>query len=534
MSFFKRIGAAFNSRAGSFVFYALAVAAFFLLRSASWAFGWIPNYYPLGEAFVPTVFVLIILCGLTSLVYLVMPQRIREIKALGIAHVVSCVLAGALFVWTVFLAFALDHGLSGLVRNWPNVIPFLAYFALLASIPFVLLFFINMKKRTQVIISIVVAMAVAIGLAVPYITRAAASFDFSSYPLVLDIGDGYYSVVFATNSNSVGYLIIGGEVLPNDHAGRMHVGRVHNFQVPRDALDGSSYQVRAREVPALSSSYTNFGATIESPVFTFRGSDHDELNIAVASDWHNQPEKLVQAMAHMPPPDLFVMLGDYSSGYHSENDFIYNIIWAGAQVTGSEVPAIFVRGNHEMSGVYAAQIFPQLGLRSFYYQVQRGNFLFTVTDSADDWPINRTNTAEFEAGTIASTSPDYLDQQLAWLADLEVPDETLLHFSLVHIPNFDQEREQTQQQFFEQLQRLGVDMQFSAHWHGLASRFFEPYEEHSRFIVPLPLFFAGGPTDGYGGEVMASMVQANADGTVHLLGYDSTGRQLQDKTIALR
>jgi len=533
MKVLKRIGTAFNSKAGAFVFYALAATGFFLLRSASWAFGWIPNYYPLGEAFVPTVFVLLVLCGLGSLVYLTLPQRSKNMPALRIAHVVACVLAGALFVWTVFLAFALDHGLASIARNWPNVTPYLGYIALFVGLPFIFLFFLHMKKRTQVIISIVLTIAVVVGLVVPHITRALDSFDFSTNPLVLDIGDDYYSIVFATNRPSVGYLLIEGEVMPNSFAGRMHVGRVHNFQVPREFLDGNSYQVRAREVPAFSSSYTNFGATIESPVFAFRGGSSEQLNIALASDWHNQPEKLVQAMSHMPPPDLFIMLGDYSSGYHSEDDFIYNIIWAGAEVTGSVVPAIFVRGNHEMSGVYAAQIFPGLGLRSFYYQVQIGSFLFTVIDSADDWPIGRTNTAEFEQGTIASTSPAYLDHQLAWLAAMDAPDEGLLHFSLAHIPNIDQEREQTREDFFAQFARLGVDMQFSGHWHGLAATFFEVYEEHTRFTLPLPVFFAGGPTDGYGGDIMASMAQVNADGSVRLLGYDSMGRQLQDKQITL-
>ena len=534
MKVLRRFGASFHTRVGSFVFFALAATAFALLNSATWAYGWIAQYYPLGEAFVPTMLWVMAVCTVLLLVFLLLRERLENRKAVRVVHTVLCVLAGALFGYAFFLAFGLDHGVRYLSRGWQHLQPYLFHLGLLIGIPFVFSVHPKLKRKAQVITAVVLAVALVLTVAVPRITRAADSFDFSTNPLVLDIGDEYYSVVFATNRPSVGYLIIDGEITPNDHAGRMHVGRVHNFQVPREALDGNSYQVLAREVPALHSSYTKFGATIESSMFAFRGDAGEELNIALASDWHNQPEKLVQAMSHMPQPDLFIMLGDFSSGYHSEDDFIYNIIWAGAEITGSEVPAIFVRGNHEMSGVYAAQIFPGLGLRSFYYQVQIGSFLFTVIDSACDWPIDRTNTTEFERGTITSTSPKYLDQQLAWLADMEEPDETLLHFSLVHIPNIDQEREQTRDDFFAQLTRLGVDMQFSGHWHGLATRFFEPYEEHARFTLPLPLFFAGGPTDGYGGDIMASMAQVSADGTVRLLGYDSTGRQLQDKPISLR
>lgn len=534
MKVLKQIGASFHTRTGSFVFFALAASAFALLNSATFSHRWIAQSYPLGNAFVPTLLWAMAVCTVLLLAYLLLHERVKEQKTLRIVHTVLCVLTGVLFGFAFFIAFALDHGFHYFARGWQHLQPYLFYLGLLWGIPFVFVIHPTLKKKAQVITAIVLSVVLLAVVTVPHIVQAKTSFDFSAHPLVLDIGDGYYSIVFATNRTSVGYLVIDGEVIPNDFAGRMHVGRVHNFQVAREALDGNSYHVRAREIPSLHSSYTEFGATIESPTFSFRGGDSDNLNIALASDWHGQPNLLVQALSHMPQPDLFVMLGDFASGYHSEDEFIQNIIWAGAEVTGSEVPAIFVRGNHEMSGMYAAQLFPGLGLRSFYHQVQMGNFLFTVIDSADDWPIDRINTAEFEQGTIASTTPEHLDRQLAWLEELEAPDEAVLHFSLVHIPNIDQEREETQQQFFAQLQRLGVDMQFSGHRHSQAANFFEPHSGHNHFDIPLPLFFAGGPTAGYSGNIMASMAQVSADGTVHLLGYDSAGRQLQNKTITLR
>jgi len=105
---------------------------------------------------------------------------------------------------------------------------------------------------------------------------------------------------------------------------------------------------------------------------------------------------------------------------------------------------------------------------------------------------------------VHSQNAAHLNQQIDWLAQLEPPEEGQLHFAVVHIP-------------------------LSGHWHGLASQFFPANYEHARFQVPHSLFFAGGPTDGYTGDVRASMVQVRADGTVRLLGYISTGVQTQDR-----
>ena len=545
MRLIKRIGAAFNTKAGAFVFWALGVTAFFLLQSASWAFGWIPNYYPLGEAFVPLAFTLIVIGGVASFVFLKLPQRVKDIKGLRIAHVIACVLTGALFVWTFFLAFNLDQGPGNFYWTLPRGLgylrPYLGYIGFLVGVPFVFLFFLGMKKRWQAVIAVAVSAAVALAIVAPYISRAVQedAFGLSAYPLVLDLGDGTYSVVFASNRPSTGYLFItveGEEVeLFNAVSGFMRVGRVHNFHVPQEMLNGNAFRVKAREVLPYGSYTVPFGAIVESDPFQFRGdAQGDELNVLMAADWHEMPDQLVAAAENFPQADLFIMLGDFATDY-TEDKFIDYIIAAGARVTGSEIPAIFARGNHETRGPFAQHMQPGLGMPSLYFQVQRGNVLFTVIDQGEDHVATRLNEGEHVSSILGSRNLAHREEQIAWLAGLDAPDEDMLHFAVVHLPSIDQEEDTLRDYFFEQFERLGVDMQLSGHWHGSAAMFFEANYEHSRFTVPTPLLIVGGPRGGgYTGDLYVSMAQVRADGTLRLLGYNCSGVRALDETIALR
>ena len=62
----KSIGKAFHSRIGAYIFFALAASTYTFLHSASWAYGWIADIYPLGENFVPTLFGIIIACFIVT------------------------------------------------------------------------------------------------------------------------------------------------------------------------------------------------------------------------------------------------------------------------------------------------------------------------------------------------------------------------------------------------------------------------------------------------------------------------------------
>ncbi|MCL2106646.1 MAG: alpha-L-fucosidase [Oscillospiraceae bacterium] len=141
MKFFKRVETAFHTRVGAYVFFALAAAAFVFLFSAKWAYGWIAELYPLGGAFVPTLFCVICLCGAISLVFLLLAEKSKR-KPLRAVHTAACVLTGLLLAYTCFLLFGLDKGLDpeSLKNGAESLLPKLPYLgaALALPLPFVL------------------------------------------------------------------------------------------------------------------------------------------------------------------------------------------------------------------------------------------------------------------------------------------------------------------------------------------------------------------------------------------------------------
>ena len=47
--------AGLTSRCAAYIFFLVASSAFIFLKGSDWAYGWIAELYPLGEAFVPTL-----------------------------------------------------------------------------------------------------------------------------------------------------------------------------------------------------------------------------------------------------------------------------------------------------------------------------------------------------------------------------------------------------------------------------------------------------------------------------------------------
>jgi len=530
MKFLRKFSASFHTRAGAFVFYALAAGAFILWHSARWAYGWIADLYPAG--FIPLIFWLIGICAAATLAFLLLPKKLKERRALRVAHTIICVLAGAMFGYVFVLQFGLDSGPSmhAFRNGWVNLVPNLGYLGLALGLPFAFVIFPKLKKPAKVICAAAISLTVAATVLVPYAPVLQAPFGMQTLPLVLDIGDDNYSVVFVTNRRSTAYVryTFEGEefTVASAEDGRLRTGRIHSVIVPREHLNGNAYRIIAREVLLSIDSGVEFGTMIESDVFHFRGEFDDEVNILLGADIHNQGDKMIAAAANMPPADLFIMLGDMSSAVNSEDRLINYIIDFGAQVTRGEILAMFARGNHEMYGDYTHIIRPGLGMPSFYFQSRRGNLLFTIADGAD-WSGERLDFTEHVRGSANSENDLFREEQLAWLESLEPGDETL-HFVAIHRPAFGNNEQR--ELFFGQLARFGVDMQLSADEHRL--RLELPGEE-GRYDAPHPLLIAGGPTDGYGGLMICTMVQVRADGSVRLLAYDSAGEQRMDETIRL-
>lgn len=170
MKGFKRVWGALHSRVGTYVFLVLAAMAFAFLRSATWAYSWIAELYPLGENFVPTVLIVIGVCMAAMAAYLLLrafTQGRAAIKGMivwDILQTVFSVLSLVLFLYTVVLVFGLDTGFSGdnITRGFQAIQGQLPFLCLSLALPLVFVFCSTPQKAAKGLIAGAVVTALAV------------------------------------------------------------------------------------------------------------------------------------------------------------------------------------------------------------------------------------------------------------------------------------------------------------------------------------------------------------------------------------
>ncbi|MDR1940546.1 MAG: metallophosphoesterase [Clostridiales bacterium] len=285
-------------------------------------------------------------------------------------------------------------------------------------------------------------------------------FKFESNPLVLDVGDGTYSVVFATTADSVGYVSYTYQgqkyTVYSEDDGNKKVSKIHSARVPREHLENNAYFVGAQRVyDAIPYGGLVGKKSITTPTFDFQGDRTKEnLKIYTFSDWHDHIEVAEAAASYMESPDLLLMLGDYGDYYIDELQIVRNVIAGGAALTKSVVPAIFSKGNHEARSDGMFQIWRELGFQRMYYQVIRGDYRFTVLDSGENDPDEY-----YEFGDL-NAYRQYLSIETDWLESLD-NDEADEYYDIVishatHFPTYNDLRARFEQKMIDMKTQLVV------------------------------------------------------------------------------
>ncbi|MDR3345077.1 MAG: metallophosphoesterase [Oscillospiraceae bacterium] len=375
----------------------------------------------------------------------------------------------------------------------------------LIGVPFLLLVWssLNMKKTVRMVFSGVIAVLFAATMVTSLVNPGAPK--LLAGPIVLDTGTGEYSIVFATDKETQGlvrytYKGVEKEVYSADTIVR-RIGRIHAVRIPREELENNSYTIFARDVKyglvAHVGAY-DYGKTVQlADAIDFAGNrDIADPKIISISDWHEQMSTMKLAVdAFNTTPDLVLLLGDYCNYFAGEDDVINTIIGGAFDASGGKVPCIFVRGNHEVRGNYMElQNLDRLfGLDKLYYEVVRGDYIFTVLDSAEtsDWDYdNWEHIDQYEAS-------NYYARQIDWLENREPAKDgqyriVLTHdrkmtaevaatpdgYGYINMPEADKALDKNlQQRYQEALIKLDVHLTISghSHWYGITND--EPWEK---------------------------------------------------------
>ena len=153
------------SRAGAYIFFALAACTFAFFHSSKWFYPWIAELYPLGEAFIPLLFFAIGFCAAVTLGFYLLPEKIKT-KAFRVVFMAACALTVILFIYTVVLLFGLDKGFAAEhIRNGlRHLLPNLPLLGVAAGLPFLVKNAVEKKIQALIMAIIVAAMALAPGL----------------------------------------------------------------------------------------------------------------------------------------------------------------------------------------------------------------------------------------------------------------------------------------------------------------------------------------------------------------------------------
>jgi predicted phosphodiesterase len=232
-------------------------------------------------------------------------------------------------------------------------------------------------------------------------------------PVVFDNGSEY-SVVWATKKDTAGYVTYtySGEDyrVSDQNEGKLAVGRTHSVRIPYEHLENNSYKVNYFQVKKEKVYNPKTGSVKTSGAYAFKGDYYEktDADIFIASDWHTKTDLLLKVAEKQGKYDLAIMMGD-AADLGSESDFIQYIISVGHKITKGVIPAVFVRGNHETRGAGGHNLASRLGLRSLYYQINRGKYLITVLDMGEDKPDSHA-----EYGGLADYRA-YHEQQTKWV-----------------------------------------------------------------------------------------------------------------------
>lgn len=293
--------------------------------------------------------------------------------------------------------------------------------------------------------------------------------DFSCGPVVYAVED-QYQIVFSTSDNAVSWVEIGGERYYDLYAGSMRsADRVHKVEVPQRVLDSArGYTVCAQQMLYRGPFGGYKGDTI-SQSYDFRGVDaSDGLQYYALSDVHEAVGAAAAACGE--DADFVVLIGDLISMVETEADARLASELAHS-ITGGEIPVIYARGNHEIKGEQAENLYKYVGSRNqgFAYWVTLSDQVFGVVldmgeDHEDDW-WEYYGTARFDLYRQEQTR--MLEQLLA-AGDYEsYPYRmAICHIPIVHV-NKHGYFAQTKETWTKLLNELGADISLSGHEHEL-------------------------------------------------------------------
>jgi hypothetical protein len=255
----------------------------------------------------------------------------------------------------------------------------LTAFALLVFFPPVMEGRLAVTLKCVLVAAVIFATVIA-GYGVTFGSR------FTYEPVVYAVEDTY-QIVFSTNHSATAWVEVGGERYYDLFAGSMKSeDTVHKIIVPQEKLDeAKSYSIHAEKM-IYRGPFGGFKGKEISNSYSFRPvNSTDGLVYYTITDAHHARKGAVDAALAVDGLDFLVILGDTVGMIEYEKDVqLTNVI--AYDVTKGEIPVVYARGNHEIKGEYAEELYKYVGSKdeSFYYWFTLSDVFGITLDLGED------------------------------------------------------------------------------------------------------------------------------------------------------
>lgn len=280
-----------------------------------------------------------------------------------------------------------------------------------------------------------------------------------------------YQIVFTTSNDAIVWINVDGQDYYDLYAGSMRSkDHIHKVVVPQAVLDkAKGYTVYVQQM-IYRGPFGGFKGKLISQQYQFKPVDTtDGISYFALSDVHHCLEGASNAAKSVGELDFLILLGDlvgmveYPGNANFANVLAY-------EITKGEIPVIYVRGNHEIKGKEAEDLYRYVGSKNqnFYYTFTLADIYGIVLDIGedhdDDW-WEYYDTSRFQS---------YRDEQAKMLKEIISSQENKEYsytLALCHIPitfvNRRHNHEYSKAEWTQLLNEIGVDLALYGHQHDL-------------------------------------------------------------------
>ncbi|UYP47134.1 hypothetical protein NEF87_003419 [Candidatus Lokiarchaeum ossiferum] len=314
-------------------------------------------------------------------------------------------------------------------------------------------------------------------------------------PYLQYLGENSFSIMWLTNRDSSNWVQYGLDDTLEHKVYSMKDGLKDVSQIGTVTLEnltaGSTYyyKVFSQEIKRIFPINAIFGKIVESDLyqFTVPQTNPEELSFLLFSDIHEQSHLFspLLELGGKSPYDIVFLDGDILNHVDSPQQIADQMITPLTDEFASEIPFVFVRGNHETRGELSRDFLDYIDTPTgnYYYSFNLGPVHFTILDSGEDKDDSH---EEYSGLNDFST---YREAQTAWLEKEVVSDAYInatYRIVLVHAPLNEYLTESDagsfldyQQVWCDLLNSTGTDMTISGHHHEnvkyASSSEFNPY-----------------------------------------------------------